>query len=194
MSLIGKRFNGWTVLSEITNGRLVLFCECDCGVKRALDGYAVKKGLSKSCGCSRTTLSRQSRAYSSWENMKARCLNPNTPFYKYYGGRGITICESWLSFDNFFEDMGEAPKGLTLERIDSNKKYEPGNCRWATRKDQQNNRRSNRNISYKGETKSVTAWAEQLGINPNTLRNRLFRAGWSVELAFDPTLQQGKRN
>ena len=84
---------------------------------------------------------KPSPTYISWQNMKARCLNPNNPRFKDWGGRGIEVCKRWMDFVNFLEDMGEKPKGLTLDRVNNNGNYEPGNCRWTTRKEQRQNRR-----------------------------------------------------
>jgi hypothetical protein len=108
-----------------------------------------------------------------------------------YGGRGITVCERWLSFENFYEDMGDRPEGMTLDRHpDFNGNYEPGNCRWATDTEQHNNTRANRVISHNGETKTLTQWARSLGIEPGTLKERI-RKGWSIEEALSTPL--GKR-
>jgi hypothetical protein len=122
-----------------------------------------------------------SKTYLAWQYMKARCNNSKSQNYKYYGGRGITICDRWLnSFKNFLEDMGEKPKGLTLERIDNNGNYEPDNCKWATWIEQRNNTRSNRWISYNGETRTVAQWARFLGINAHLFYNK-FKKQQSME-------------
>jgi len=91
---------------------------------------------------SKTKYGCQSKTYIAWVNMKGRCLNPQSTYYPYYGGRGITVCDEWLQFTNFLNDMGESPAGLTLDRIDNDGHYEPGNCRWVSMKIQSNNRRA----------------------------------------------------
>jgi hypothetical protein len=108
--------------------------------------------------------------------MKSRCFNQNTPEWKSYGGRGIGVCERWLKFGNFLADMGERPTAHSIDRIDNNSGYTPENCRWATRVQQANNKRSNINIAYQGVTKSLGQWAARLGINYGTLWTR-YRAG-----------------
>ncbi len=123
--------------------------------------------------------------------MKQRCLNPKAKDYFRYGARGIKVCKRWLEFENFLADMGERPKGLTIERIDNNKGYSPYNCRWASYKEQNRNRKSNRHISYKGQTKLLIEWSEHLGISKDTLIYRLDTAKWSVTKTFNTPLISG---
>lgn len=123
-----------------------------------------------------------SPTYCSWQNMKTRCTNPSHAQFKDYGAKGITMCSRWEKFENFLADMGERPEGRTLDRIDNDKGYEPGNCRWATAKEQAREKR--RNLTHNGITLSVTDWAAKLGIKQATLNARLNRHGWSVEKAL----------
>lgn len=125
--------------------------------------------------------------YNVWSSMIQRCHNPKNTAYPYYGGRGITVCDRWRkSFVAFLADVGERPsRGYTLDRHpDKNGHYEPGNVRWATRKVQQRNMRSNRLITFRGEVRSVAEWSEHFGLNKSTLFGRLFRYGWPVERAL----------
>ena len=115
--------------------------------------------------------------------MKRRCQNPKTRNYHNYGGRGIAVCERWQLFENFYEDMGDPPKGMTLERVDNDKGYSPENCVWADHETQMRNTRKTRNITINGETKCVAEWAEKLGVNPNTIYGRLY-AGWPESKAL----------
>ena len=125
--------------------------------------------------------------YFAWSGMRERCFNKNNQSYERYGGRGITVCERWQGrdgFTNFLADMGQKPTpGHTIERRDNNGNYEPGNVRWATRKEQARNTRRNRLITSGGETKCLHEWAEVSGINPFTILRRL-KVGWPVELAI----------
>ncbi len=121
--------------------------------------------------------------YKTWESMRLRCSNPKATGYHHYGGRGITICDEWSDFWAFVADMGDRPKGHTLDRIDHEGPYSPENCRWATAKQQQRNRRNNHLIAFNGKALCVSAWAEELGLNKVTLLARL-RRGWPVERAL----------
>jgi hypothetical protein len=125
-----------------------------------------------------------SRAYRSWTAMRRRCEKPGASNYKWYGGRGIRVCERWASFPAFLADMGDAPEGATIDRIDPNGHYEPGNCRWVVgMKAQGRNRRANRVLEYRGESRCVAEWAEVLGVSPRLIVQRLSR-NWSVERAL----------
>jgi hypothetical protein len=116
------------------------------------------------------------RVYHIWRQMRYRCSSPKAPEYKNYGGRGIKVCKRWDSFNNFLADMGEPEGNLTLERKDNSKGYSPGNCKWATYKEQLNNRRDNNRLTVFGKTQTITQWAEEYKLPVSTLRNRLFRA------------------
>ena len=115
--------------------------------------------------------------------MRTRCLNPQNQDYKDYGARGITVCERWMDFANFHADMGERPAGLTIERIDVNGNYEPGNCRWADLTAQANNKRNNRTVEWNGVCKTLMQWSREIGIDRSKVRYRLDH-GWPVEKAF----------
>jgi hypothetical protein len=122
--------------------------------------------------------------YNVWRAMRQRCLNPKKRLYHNYGGRGITVCERWNSFANFASDMGPCPPGHTLDRIDNDGPYEPSNCRWATRSQQQRNRRNVRPLTFQGRTMLISDWAKELGIDSNTIQARIDNYGWSVERAL----------
>ncbi|MFH1010327.1 MAG: hypothetical protein V1784_03730 [bacterium] len=121
--------------------------------------------------------------YFSWQSMKKRCLNPNTPGYKNWGGRGITICDRWMEFINFAADMEPKPNGMTLERKDNNGPYSPDNCKWATRKEQQSNTQRSRLIEFNGETLCLGEWERKLGLGVGTIWRRLAK-GLPVEKAL----------
>ena len=124
--------------------------------------------------------------YNVWQRMKQRCLNPNKPDFSYYGGRGIKVCERWLDYANFYEDMGEPPEGMQLDRIDNDKDYEPSNCEWRTRKQNCRNRRSNMLLTHEGRTQTAQDWAEELGIKPATIRMRKYRGNSdAIALGFN---------
>lgn len=130
--------------------------------------------------------------YMRWKSMLQRCTNPAASNYKHYGGKGVTVCDRWRSFEAFVADMGACPgPSMTVDRKRNSAGYEPGNCRWAT-KAQQNAHRSNvLQLTHAGRTLNATQWAAELGLSANTLRSRL-RLGWTVERALtEPTGAQG---
>ena len=128
-----------------------------------------------------------------WYGMLTRCYNPNTKSFPDYGGRGITVCQQWLdSFEQFYADMGRRPSAAhQIDRIENEKGYAPGNCKWSTRKEQSKNRRSNVRVDYQGETLNLTDLAEKVGLKMVTLRARLLR-GWSLGDAVKPLPGKGR--
>lgn len=121
------------------------------------------------------------KTYHSWATMKQRCLNPNNPDYKYYGNRGIEVCKKWMSFENFYRDMGERPENKSLDRISNSGNYELSNCCWSTQKEQTNNKRNNRLITYKGRTQNISQWAKEINIPYSNLYQRLTKYNWSIK-------------
>ncbi len=123
-------------------------CRCECGREKIIFAFHVRTGHTKSCGCWRDDFpgrrihgKADTLMYKAWQGMWTRCTNPRATSFKYYGAKGVLVCDRWRRFENFFEDMGERPAGLSLDRIDPNGNYEPTNCRWATRSEQQKNKR-----------------------------------------------------
>lgn len=181
--MLGERFGKLVPVEAFTkkrntgNTRTIYRCLCDCG----RNDYTVsrdnlKYGRITHCGCASPRHHMyNTRLWAKWKGMKDRCLNPNHAAYKNYGARGIEICEEWIEFKGFQAwAMGSGyADELTLERIDNNKGYSPDNCRWATRKEQANNRRCTLRITFEGETLTLTEWAERTGVNYCTLRYRM---------------------
>lgn len=164
-------------------------CTCDCGITKVITGSHLRTGRVQSCGClnddtrhsPKTHGMRRSRTWVIWSNMVQRCTNTGNTSYPDYGARGITVCEPWFDFKKFFADMGVAPNGLTLERIENNKGYEPGNCRWASRAEQALNKRTNRLIEVSGVTKPLKVWCTELGVPYWTAHARLRRGKTASE-------------
>lgn len=194
-NLKGQKFNKLTVLefSHIDKKRQWCWvCECECGSKKTIPSYKITHGYVKSCGCFRKKTNKkgifrvnhsgrkngkETSEYRTWQKMKARCCNKNDAAYKHYGGRGIKVCERWLSsFQKFYEDMGSKPTlQHTLDRYPNNNgDYEPSNCRWATKKEQAGNTR--RNHWFKtdsGKKLILTDLAKELNVTNNTIHNRI---------------------
>jgi hypothetical protein len=132
----------------------------------------------------------KTRVHQLWRGMLNRCRNEKSASYARYGARGISVCERWLVFENFYADMGNPPDGMSLDRIDNSGNYSPDNCRWATPTVQQNNTRSNRVITYDGKTQTVAQWARELGIREHVIRYRA-RKGWKPPKLFSPDNLKG---
>lgn len=194
--LEGQRFGrliAYGVVGRNKLGQPIWHCHCDCGNTLDTGWAGLFRGNTTSCRCwSREKAAARCYIHghhntptlNTYKAMTQRCLNPNNKRWARYGGRGITICDRWKeSFLNFLADMGEKPDGLTLDRIDNNGNYEPGNCRWATKKEQANNKSNVRSVEYQGITKSTKDWCRELNLIYGRVLQRL-QAGWSVEDAF----------
>lgn len=196
-NLIGQRFNHLVVIGEAQtrnkgtkNSVCYWKCKCDCGKIIEVSTSNLTRNHSKSCGCFGIIATQEAkikhgytgtRIYHEWVNIKDRCNNPKCKSYKNYGGRGITICEEWDRDFTKFRDWAMAngyDDNLSIDRIDNNGNYEPSNCRWADTYMQARNTRKNVFLTYNGETKTVSEWAEILGIQVDTLYARR-RYGWS---------------
>lgn len=180
-------------------GRNHILCRCECGQEKPYTKHDLVSGKVVSCGCLQPARSRsnglmnrrhghsvngkRTSTYVIWTDMIQRCENKNGSSYERYGGRGITVCSEWLSFDNFVRDMGERPNGLTLDRIDNNQGYCKQNCRWATMITQANNRTSNHIIEFMGQKKTATQWSRELGIPTPTILTRI-RSGYEARDAL----------
>lgn len=123
--------------------------------------------------------------FGTWQSIIARCERPSSISYKYYGAKGIAVCERWRnSFQAFLDDMGQRPDGMTIDREDTDGNYEPGNCRWATIDQQNNNKSDTRHMYFNGRTMNMTAWAKEIGTSPAALHHRITKIGMSVEDAL----------
>lgn len=208
----GKRYGRLTAIAFLgMNHRhhAMWKCECDCGTTMIAYGYALRHNHTKSCGClSREfakamgdanirhghcrRVERHSPEHKTWSGMIQRCCNPNHTEYHSYGGRGITICAEWVdSFETFLRDMGNRPAGCSLDRIDVDGGYNKSNCRWATQKEQCRNMRTNRMLTFNGESRCVAEWVEVTGIKRDAIVRRLAK-GWSVEQTLTTPVRNRK--
>jgi hypothetical protein len=207
IDMSGMTFGKWRVLEEVPRtrgtGAPKWKCVCECGTERSMTGNKLRRGASRSCGCARgenikaaiasNPASRGSHGqywtptYRCWNSMMNRChyCDENSVNYKRYKGAGISVCERWKKFENFFADMGERPsKEHSLDRYPNTKgNYEPGNVRWATREQQGNNKQTCTYLSLNGETLTVRQWARRIGITSQALHGRL-KIGWPVDKAL----------
>lgn len=194
INITNQKFGRLTVIKRYGSSEkrkeATWLCKCDCGNIIHVTSYHLRHGHTRSCGCllREVTIKRNivhnlryTSAYSSWRNMRHRCLNKDHKHYSYYGGRGITVCKRWEKYENFYADMGERPAGMTLDRIDNSKGYCPSNCRWVSRREQSNNMRNNHRLEYKGENLTIAEWSRKIGISYGALWHRLKRRGWSIE-------------
>lgn len=179
LHLVGDKYGKLTVTSYIRDeagkGRVYL-CTCDCG--KTIESYAsvLRSGNTTSCGCNRITHGHSKDAlHVIWRMILNRCNNPKSDKYKDYGGRGITVDPSWLSFEQFKADMGERPEGFTVERKDNDAGYSKENCVWADAKTQARNRRSTKLIEFNGQSKVLKDWAAAYGVNYSTAKGRYAR-------------------
>lgn len=199
--LVGQRFGRLVVLrfAEYRYSTSAYWqCLCDCGTSKIIAQSSLRRGATISCGCFAQAMPRPgrsilhghsqggkvTRAYGVWQSMIQRCINQNHKSYMSYGGRGILVCKRWRdSFAAFLEDMGEPPKGMTIERKDNDGHYELNNCRWVTPLAQANNRRKNVLLTHNGITHTLAEWTRILGF-PEDLVGRRLKKGWSVEDAM----------
>lgn len=195
--LTGETFGLLTAVAYAgadTSHRTMWDCVCECGEKVTVRGQRLRDGHTKSCGClvkrrmatlNRTHGKSKTVLYRVWRGMIQRCEDANSPHFRYYGGRGITVCAEWRnSFEAFERDMGPGYRaGLSIDRINNSLGYFADNCRWATDTQQSRNRRFNHLLTFEGETRCLSEWAEVTGIKATTLRERL-RRGWPLERAL----------
>lgn len=195
LNLSGKVFGRLTVLDEAKErhqaGLVMWHCQCTCGEAVIVAGSILTRGRTKSCGClqrdavkelnktSGTHRCSDTNIYWIWRGMHKRCKNKKDASYHRYGGRGISVCQRWDSFDNFLEDMGMPGEKLSIDRMDNDGNYEPGNCRWATVHEQANNRSSNVFVEFNGEVMTLKQVSVITGVNRMTLYWR-YRKGWRL--------------
>lgn len=198
--MAGQRFGRLLAIRITTDGpkgHINYLCACDCGTEKAIPGSHLARGSTKSCGClqreriqagAHTTHGRcRTPEYRVWWNMVARCRYPCVRQYKDYGGRGITVCERWeKSFQAFLDDMGPRPSPKhSIERLNNHGNYEPGNCKWVERPEQDRNKRNNRLLTAQGETLTLAEWSRRTGLAARTISQRISRLGWTEAQAVN---------
>lgn len=197
-SLIGRRFSK-ALVTKLDGPRCRhVICVCDCGKEFRTSKSNLYSGKTKSCGCIRSTqggLTKTHRAeYFAWKGMHRRCSDTKAGSWLHYGGRGISVCDRWASFDNFLADLGSKPSpDMSIDRIDVNGNYDPANCRWATSHTQMRNRQDSIVLMANGTSMHIEDWSKHLRIATQTIRQRLLR-GDSPERALRPTVRITSRS
>ena len=181
-NISNKKFGKLTAIGKTDNsssGKTRWLCICDCGNKSKVETYKLTIGHTKTCGCSKLISHNKTHGlsktpeYRVWDGIIQRTTNPSCSSFSRYGGRGIGVCDRWLKFENFIQDMGERPNSdLTIERVENNKGYSPDNCIWDNRINQARNRRSNRVIVIDGRSMVLAEWLEITGLNRSTFHRR----------------------
>lgn len=198
--LDGKRFGRVVVLHRLDNGKLL--CKCDCGKEFEAHRSNITSGRQVSCGCYARELNAKrmtthglsdTKLYRVWRGIVTRCTNPNCKSFPDYGGRGISVCEAWLTFEGFYEWAIKAGyrEGLQIDRKKNDGNYEPGNCSWVSQKENENNRRDTVMLTYNGKEKPLSILADECGINRRVLYDRIFKYGFSVEEAVSLPVKVG---
>lgn len=201
IDLSGKRYGRLTVIrradkKDTNNSRAYWECVCDCGNKTVVYRSNLTSGKTTSCGCFQQEKATEqatkhngagTRLYRIWIGLRGRCSNPNVPHYTNYGGRGIKVCDEWQTFEPFYEwAMANGYRDdLTIDRKDNDGDYCPENCRWATNKEQSNNTRKTIKIEFNGQTKTLSDWAQHIGVRRECLWKRIYLRHWSIEKALN---------
>lgn len=207
IDLTGNTYGKLTVIrQEQIGNRSHWLCKCECGNTKIVRGSCLRNGDTQSCGCLqketiraiRTTHGMSyDRIYNIYKKMVSRCNNPKETKYPIYGGRGIRVCKEWEdSFEKFYEWAvhNGYSETLTIDRIDVNGNYQPDNCRWANLKTQANNKRNNHNLTYKGETHTLSEWGEITGIGSRNIERRINKFHWNVEDTIEKPLRKKLHN
>lgn len=200
---VGEQYDRLTVESVTLDraGKNALLCKCVCGGQTITRISRLKSGTARSCGCYRRDKAtkhgqakggQHNKVYAVWNAIVSRCTRPNDKGYKNYGGRGIRVDPKWMSFAGFYEDMGDKPEGMSIDRIDNDGDYCKANCRWADRVTQNSNKRNSAFLTVNGETKTISAWARVIGSSRGTVLSRIDR-GWTIEAAATTPVRPTKR-
>jgi len=214
IDLIGQKFGRLLPIKSVgknRHGQYQWLCKCSCGEEKIIDGNSLRNSKTKSCGCLRRETSNKTcrsriihgysntPIYSMWQRINGKCKNKNNIEYKNYVKQGVSVCYRWSDknpkgFQNFYEDVGDPPEGLTLDRINNRGDYKPNNWRWATVAQQHRNTRRNINITFNNKTQCLKDWAKELNIKYTTLWVRICAYKWPIEKAFTtPVLKYKKR-